>query len=245
MDDVFGALTWNCFHGTSAKKMLPILEKQVEEHDVKLVLGQEFAKRSQREIFTAIGWQFFWHPQQYVVAWDPTWFTAIGKGWGARLSEQAYYRKGGDQKQYSEGAAQILCDPVGHSLLTVSYHLPAHIQVPDRNRPENRFVAAVDSMGTLSTLTRKAKTTGSLTGGDDNVDEDSGVGSDTGLWLPMLTKATGLKQIQAPSGTHGKRQIDDFRIPEKGSLRVVKGKGWVFDGGGDHKGHGEYFGWVA
>lgn len=245
MDDVFGAATWNCFHGTPAKELLTILEHQVEEKDIKLVLGQEFAKRKQREIFTAIGWEVFWHSPQYLIAWDPTWFTAIGSGLGVRLSDQHYYRKGDDQKQFSEAAQQILCDPVGHSLTALSYHLAPHTQVPDKNRPENRFVSTIESVATISEIAREAKTTGSLTGGDDNVDEGAGVGSNNGLWLPMLAKASGLRQIQAPSGTHGKRRIDDFRIPVKGNLRLVRGEGWVVDGGGDHGLHGEYFGWKA
>ena len=76
-----------------------------------------------------------------------------------------------------------------------------------------------------------------LYAGDDNVDERRGVGSGTGQWEFMLRQATGLTQVQAPTGTHGSarplpngRRIDDFR--QRGLRR--RGPGHVFDTPSDH-----------
>jgi hypothetical protein len=55
----------------------------------------------------------------------------------------------------------------------------------------------------------------------------------------MRRKATGLRQLQAPTGTVGKvRRIDDFRI-----RGLVPGDGYTARGGGDHKLFVSAFSW--
>lgn len=245
MSDTFKAITWNVYHGTAVKELEPILKRQLKK-GVSLLLMQEAGGRDITGMLRDNGLKSFTAPRQYVVAWDPElWVKAHAEK--VRLSDQPYYAKGGDKEQYSDAARVILCDREGRSLETVSYHTPAGVQKQEKNRPERRYIALVESMQTLGHMADDFPGTAVLYGGDDNWDEN------TGLQTPdvkpyLLGEATGLRQLQAPGATHGRnaprrgRQIDDFRIKRGGGIRPV-GKGWTADGGGDHRIHGREFRW--
>lgn len=227
----FTAATWNVYHGTPVAKLEPILQRLLTR-DVSLLLMQEVAHEAQREMLWAAGLEVFFHPRQYVVAWHPAQWVEI-ESHGVRLSETAYWRPDGGDRQYSEAALAILCDRAGRSLTAMSYHTPAHVQHADK--PPNRITALVESAAMWREVSTAAQTRACLFGGDDNVDEDGRHGP----WGFMQARATGLRQIQAPSATHGRtRRIDDFRVR---GLRA--GPGYVLPGGGDHRIHVRDFVW--
>lgn len=235
----FKAATWNVYHGTPRKEAEPILTGLLEDN-VSIILGQEFSDPQLRDMLRDAGLRLSFHPRQYLVAWNPDLWVGVAKE-GVRLGSTAYYRKGGDNRQWSEAASAILCDRVGRSLDVLSYHTPAGVQRGGPSAAVPRRVQALrESMATLGERAKAAQTRAVLYGGDDNVDEDYGAG-----WAFMLRAATGLRQVQAPASTHGSRkpgkgrQIDDFRV--KG-LKV--GHGSVREGGGDHRIHVRTFRWA-
>lgn len=220
----FKTVTWNAFHGTPAKALRPVL-RGLLDREVSLFLMLEMARQEQRDMLEAAGLQYFFHPRQYVIAWDPAVWTKID-AYGVRLSDHPYWARGGDNAQYSEAAEAILCDKLGRSVLAQSYHTPAHIQVPANKVPKNRLIATKESAAYWRQRAKAAETRAVLFGGDDNVDETKGHGP----WNFMLDKATGLTQVQAPTPTFGKRRIDDYRV--KG---LVAGPGLTLPGGGAEK----------
>jgi hypothetical protein len=237
--DSFKAVTWNPFNGTPRAPVEPILDAQLAR-GVSLVLGQEMQADFWEDLFKSRGLRVRKH-DQYVVAWSPDYWTGIVGG-AVRLSDQAWASKGADRERYSEAAWQILCDDKGRTIDALSYHGAPAVQRPEATRPERRFQATVESFAYLGQRAHESETAAVLYGGDDNIDEFVGVGAESGLWSPMLAAATGLRQIQAPDPTHGKkRRIDDFRIRKGGRLKP--GDGWTFDGGADHRGHGRELSW--
>lgn len=239
MTATFKAVTWNVYFGTETKVLAPILAAQ-RKRGVGLFLMQEAGGDDITGMLEAAGLQSFTAPRQYVIAWDPDEWVRVAAG-KVRLSAQPYWAQGGGNEQYSDAARAILCDREGRSLEAVSYHTPAHVQVPAGERPERRYKAMVESFRTLGHMADDSECRGFLAGGDDNWDENTGVQT-ADVKTVMLGSETGLRQIQAPAGTHGKRQIDDFRIKVGGGIKPV-GEGWVAAGGGDHKLHGREFAW--
>lgn len=237
--DSFLAITWNPFAGTPRAEVEPILDAQLER-GVSLVFGQEMSRDWWPELLRSRGLRVQFAAPQYVVAWDPAPWTRIDGG-DVRLSGQAYAGKGIDE-QYSEAAWSLLCDVKGRSLDAVSYHTPSGVQVAEANRPERRLLATLESFAYLGERAVESEATAVLYAGDDNVDETQGIGASERLWAPMQAGATGLRVVRAPAPTHGKRRrIDDFRALRHGRLKP--GEGWVFAGGGDHRGHGRRFYW--
>jgi hypothetical protein len=240
MTDTFKAVTWNVFYGTERDELEPILAAQ-RKRGVSLFLIQEASKKFWPDLVRDAGLRFAFHKPQYLIAWDPEPWVGVAEE-GVRLSETAYFRKDGKTPVWSDAATATLCDREGRSLLTASYHTPAHVQYRESERPARRYQSFVESMRKLGAMADDFEGTAVLFGGDDNWDEDTGL--QTEHTKPVfLGEDTGLRQIAAPAGTHGKRQIDDFRIKRGGRLRPTKGSGWVADGGGDHKLHGREFRW--
>ena len=237
MSDSFKAVTWNVYAPTPATVLAPILRQQLKK-GVSIFLMQEAGSADITKMLRDAGLKTYSH-SQWRIAWDPKVWTAVNRK-ALRLSQTSYYSKTVKHDVYSEAVEVILCDALGRSLDVISYHTPAHIQVSEATRPANRYQAAVESFRTLAALAKASQCRAVLFGGDDNVDENHGVGSGTSLWSAWLRPATGLIQVQAPAGTHGKRKIDDFRILPK---TLVVGSGWVDFGGGDHRIHGREFTW--
>lgn len=234
MPDVFKAATWNLLHTVPAAQQAAPLAK-ARHHGVTLFLIQEADAPGIQQVFRDAGLETFLHPRQYMLAWDPAAWMARAT-WGTRLAPTPYYAKGSSHEMYSEAAMAILCDEKGRTLTAMSYHTPAAVQVPTSQATQHREQVTREAAATWGELARGAKTHACLFGGDDNVDEGRG---GPRRWGFLLRAATGLRQVQAPSGTHGQRRIDDFRV--RGRLRV--GDGWVMDTPGDHRLHGRTFSW--
>jgi hypothetical protein len=240
----FRAVTWNVYAPTPVAKLGPILRDQLAE-GVTVLLMNEAGGGDISRMLREAGLQSYAHGQ-WRVAWDPDVWVKIATR-SVRLSDTHYFGRDGRTRKFNDAAEAILCDRAGRSLTAVSYHTAAHVQTREDNRPARRYRAMVESFRELGDMAEDSLTTGWLAGGDDNWDESKGLQtSDT---VPVFLGAdTGLRQVPSPTGTstHGKvkggRRIDDFRIIRGGRLRP--GRGWVADGGGDHRLHGRVFRWV-
>lgn len=230
--DSFLAATWNVFNQTPRGVLEPILGRLLDQ-GVSLFLMQEVKRSENRQMLEDHGLEVVFHPDQYVIAYDPRDWVQVTSG-GVRLAQSPYYPEGGHKPVYSEAALAILSDRAGRTLTAMSYHTPSAVQ--RATKPPNRILALRQSADTWKQLAAAAETRSVLFGGDDNVDERLAHGP----WDFMLQAATGLKLIQAPRATHGDiRRIDDFRIR---GLRA--GTGRVLSGGGDHRVHVREFAWI-
>jgi hypothetical protein len=225
----FRAATWNVYHGTHPDVLEPLLANQLA-NGVSIILFQELAQVGVRDLVRAAGLRLVYQPRQYGIAYHPDVWTALASG-GIRLSDTAYYAKGGNREQYADAAWAILGDRAGRTLTALSYHTPAHVQVA--NPPPRRIEATRESMATLRRVARTTKADACLFGGDDNVDEYRAFRDRFRFMLRGQ-----LKQVRAPEPTFGRRRIDDFRI-----TGLVPLEGSVSPGGGDHRIHTRQFRW--
>ncbi len=108
--DQFKAATWNVHHATPVEELEPILRALLAD-EVGLFLVQEASSKPVREMFRAAGLETAFHPRQYLIAWSPAW-TKVDAG-DLRLSEQVYWRRGGDNRQWTEAVWAILEDGAG------------------------------------------------------------------------------------------------------------------------------------
>ncbi len=240
MPDNFRAVTWNVYFGTDTKVLEPILTAQLKKR-VSLFLMQEAGGADITKMLKDNGLKTFVADPQYRIAWNPDVWVGVDFE-KVRLSSTNYFQKDGKTPEYSDSARGILSDKQGRTLDVVSYHTPAHVQYKEENRPPRRYQAMVESFIKLGHMADDSECRGFLAGGDDNWDENTGIQTDETKPI-FLGGATGLRQLQAPSATHGKaRQIDDFRIKRGGGIKPID-KGWVAAGGGDHKLHGRTFAW--
>lgn len=246
--NVFQAVTWNVYHGTARNELEPLIKDELKAGTT-LFYFQEGSQPWFGQMLKELGLQFVFHPRQYWIAWVPLdglirdgWRLKPGTAEGVRLGETPYYRKGGDNRQWSEAVACILVDARGRTLDALSYHTPASVQKGGRPSKVVRRVRALrESMVTMGRRARRTSADASLYAGDDNVDEARG----GRVWRFMRRAATGLRQVRAPRPTHGHerhgRHIDDFRCRR---LRPVRGSGRVLEGGGDHRRFRKQFRWL-
>jgi hypothetical protein len=230
------AATWNVYKGTPPGQLEQLLRARIAD-GVGLFLFQELSRPDVRAMIRDHGLRLTWTEPQYGIGWAPELWSPIGDKLDLVLSRHGYFTDHG-APMVTRACVQLLADQAGRTVLAASYHTPPHVQAA--HAPAARLVVLRDSMATLRQLRRHAHTTGVLAGGDDNVDEHAGLGSSSGAWRFMLRAATGLRQVQAPAGTHGRRRIDDFRVA---GLRPLEGS--THPGGGDHRVHVRRFGWRA
>lgn len=245
-DRTFTALTFNVYYGTDVERLLRTL-REAQRRGVTLWHLQEAGAPGLRKMLRdELGLRTFLHPRQYLMAWDPSTWVGLdprhgsADRYGVRLSDTGYYRVGGDHLQFTDAAVvELEHKPSELSLQTMSYHTPAHVQVGDK--PPRRIAALREAADSWGALQREAIDVRGLDAvlyaGDDNVDERGSFGP----WEFMLKQATGLTQVRAPEGTHGRgdRRIDDFR--QRGLRRV--GEGFVLEHGNpsDHNAYGQTF----
>lgn len=229
----FVAATWNVFHGTQVNELRPILKALLDRDQVTLILAQEASDRNVRQMFEDQGLEIAYHPPQYVIARVPAVWAAKTPGRGVVLSQTGFLSARGTLRHSEAVVQQLIHRETGRVLRAMSYHTPAHVQI--REPAPARVRAAIESAQKWRRMADRAETNAILFGGDDNVDED-GAFMDRLKWF--RDRYTGLRQVQSPDPTHGRRRIDDFRIrgliPLEGKTRF---------GGGDHKIHVRKFGW--
>jgi hypothetical protein len=203
----FLAATWNVFHGSPVERLRPVL-RQLRADGVTLLLMQEVSSPDVRVMLHEEGLEVAFAPRQYVVAYDPKAWEREGSVELVRLGATRWFSVTG-APQWSEAVRVILRHrPSGLTVDALSYHTPAGVQRggPAIDSVPRRIAVLRESMATLTRLANEDRADAVLYGGDDNVDERHGTG-----WDFMLEAATGLRQVAAPEGTHGRRRIDDFR----------------------------------
>jgi hypothetical protein len=225
--DRFKAVTWNVYYGTPVDELRPILRRLLAD-GVSVFLMQEMSNPDARRMLEQEGLAVHYVGYQWVVAWDPDLWSAAELR-GKRLSSTSFTRLDGTGPVYVDSAHGVLEDREGRTLEVMSYHLPPNVQ--QRNPERNRLRIDRDAAANWRRLVEASTADAMLFGGDDNVDEVNGYRTDGDFWDFLRRPATGLRQLQAPTGTVGKnRRIDDFRI------RGLKpGAGYTARGGGDHK----------
>lgn len=224
----FRAVTWNVHHGTDVDILAPIMERLISD-GVSVFLMQEAHGSDITAMSVDAGLRTYndgpdrdESRRQWRVAWDPGVWEVVS----TRLftGTQQYATKQGPTvtAQVEVTLRHILS---GKTILFGSYHTPSGVQTVAK--PTNRIAALEEMAGHWRELADSTDTV--VLGGDDNVDEGRAFSERFSF---MDDAATGLLQVQAPEGTHGRkgRRIDDFHT--KGML---SDGGEVREGGGDHK----------
>ena len=233
--DSFKAVTWNVYYGTPVATLRPILDSLVAD-GVSIFLMQEMSNPAARRMLEDEGLAYQYVGYQWVVAWNPEVWTSTALG-GLRLSTTPFTRLDGTGPVYADAATATLQDAAGRTLDVMSYHLPPNVQMP--HPQPSRLQIDRDAAAVWRTLVDASTADAMLFGGDDNVDESRGYRPDDHFWDFLRRPATGLRLVQAPTGTiSATRRIDDFRI--KG-LRPEAG--YTGDGGGDHQLFVDTFTW--
>ena len=233
--DGFKAVTWNVYYGTPVAVLRPILERLVKD-GVSIFLMQEMSNPDARRMLEDQGLAYHYVGYQWVVAWNPELWTPVELR-GERLSDTSFTRLDGTGPVFVDAALATLQDLSGRTVDVMSYHLPPNVQVP-RPQPA-RLQIDRQAAATWRRLVDATTADAVLFGGDDNVDETRGYRSDSDFWDFLLRPATGLRQVQAPTGTIGPgRRIDDFRV-----RGLAPGEGYTGRGGGDHKFFVSAFSW--
>ncbi len=233
--DTFKAVTWNVYFGTPVATLQPILHSLVTD-GVSIFLMQEMSNPAARRMLEDEGLAYHYVGYQWVVAWNPEIWTPTGLS-GLRLSPTSFTRLDGTGPVFADSALATLQDPTGRTLDVMSYHLPPNVQVP--HPQPSRLAIDRQAAATWRTLVDASTADAILFGGDDNVDETGGYLAGTSFWSFLRRSATGLRLLQAPTGTISKnRRIDDFRI-----RGLLPGAGYTGDGGGDHKFFVSEFSW--
>jgi hypothetical protein len=233
--DTFKAVTWNVYYGTPVATLRPILERLVQD-GVSIFVMQEMSNPDARRMLEDEGLAYHYVGYQWVVAWNPEVWTATDLR-GVRLSSASFTRLDGTGPVFADSALATLEDTAGRSVEVMSYHLPPNVQVPHPERSRLRIDR--QAAANWRQIADAATTDAVLFGGDDNVDETHGYRADGPFFDFLRQPATGLRLVQAPTGTIGPgRRIDDFRV-----RGLTPGEGYTGRGGGDHKFFVSAFSW--
>lgn len=216
----FRACTWNVHHGSNGKELEPHVKK-FKDMGVDIFLLQEVKpKKNALDPFMRAGYRFRYASPEFAVAWNPERFKYI-RHRKVLMSPIKYWT-------LNRALVVVLEDlKTGDTVKTMTYHPPAHVQRPSHKTFRTVFRVLHDVVNKWNRIAKRSKTDACLFGGDDNVDENSGW-SPRGGWDFMLNGP--LHQVTSPKGTHGKRQIDDFRIR---GLKCVRKVG-VYETPSDH-----------
>lgn len=217
----FRACTWNVHHSNGNKEIAPFAKK-FADLGVDIFLLQEVKPRKGAlDPFTRLGYRSKYASPEFAIAWRPERFEYI-RSRKLLMSPLRYWT-------LNYALTVVLRDKrTGKKVLrTLTYHPPAHVQRPEHVTFNKVTAVLHDVVKKWNRISRRGNIDAHLYGGDDNVDENTGW-SPKGGWDFMVNGP--LEQVQAPRGTHGNRQIDDFRIR---GLRCVNKVG-VYETPSDH-----------
>lgn len=223
MNTFFVAATWNVHHSSTGASLIQDI-KRFQAMGVDVYLIQELKKaKGGVKAFKALGLGIVHIEPEFAVAWDKARFDYV-RHREIVLSDEDYW------KSENKALIVVLRDRAnGRLVKCMSYHTPAHVQVPKHVTFPKVSRVLREAAATWRRVARRANTA-CLFAGDDNVDELRGW-SPAGGWDFMLNGP--LEQVRAPKPTHGKRRIDDFRVR---GLKPV-GRGSVHETGSDHRAH--------
>jgi hypothetical protein len=225
--------TWNMGGGEGpdgpTEQQVGRMLRTIEREGVEVLMGQECQKEYSRSILRELGYDLFAvGTERVLVAWKPKLWVPVFKEDLVLNPNNPFHRKDNPKDIYCHLPHVRLCNPLGQSLDTGSYHTPSSVQ--ERVKPPNRMDALREAMRTMERLNDKSLCDATCLAGDDNVDEQGGA---WGPWQFMLEKETGLKQFVAPRNTLGKRKVDDIR----GDGLASVGNGDVIHGPTHHNAH--------
>jgi hypothetical protein len=218
----FRACTWNVHHSNGGKELAPHVEKFVNLGVDIFLLQEVKPAKGALDPFTKRKYRVRYVTPEFAVAWNPERFEYV-RHRKLLMSPLRYWT-------LNYALTVVLKDKrTGKLVRTLTYHPPAHVQAPKHVTFPKVTAVLKDVVQKWNRLSRKAPKSidAHLYGGDDNVDENTGW-SPAGGWDLMLHGP--LTQVQAPRGTHGGRQIDDFRIR---GLKCVNKVG-VYETPSDH-----------
>lgn len=222
----FTAATWNVFHGTKIDVLRPKVAR-LKRLGVSLIYVQEATRESHEALFAEFGFEVIRGGWECLIAFDPE-VWELRRHRTVRLSPTTYFRKTGRAVPYMEAPLVTLRHrATGKRLKALSYHTPSAVQ--RGGKPNRKVKARLRVTENAMTLFRDLNSrfrASACFAGDDNWDER------LGHWRVMGKRFTGLRVVQAPAGTHGKRRIDDFRVRD-----LTPRSGITLVGGGDHKIH--------
>jgi hypothetical protein len=217
---MFRAMTWNVHHSSTGKELAPKVNQFIDELGVDIFLLQEVKpSKNALDPFQKKGYRWRYASPEFAIVWNPNRFKYV-KHRKVLMSPIKYWT-------LNYALIVTLEDlRTGNRVRCMSYHPPAHVQAPKHVTFQKVSTVLRDVVKKWNRLAKRGPRY-DLYGGDDNVDENTGW-SPKGDWDFMLNGP--LTQIQAPRGTHGKRQIDDFRVR---NLRCVRKVG-VYETVSDH-----------
>lgn len=216
----FRACTWNVHHSNGNEEITPDAEKFFAKGVDIFLLQEVKPKKGALDPFIRNGYRFRYVTPEFAIAWNPQRFQYL-RHRKVLMSPIKYW-------SINYALTVVLRDKkTGKTLRCMSYHPPAHVQAPRHVTYEKVSAVLRDVVKRWNRFARRGNIDAHLYGGDDNVDENSGF-SPAGGWDFMVNGP--LEQIQAPRGTHGGRQIDDFRVR---GLRCVEKVG-VYETKSDH-----------
>lgn len=198
----FRACTWNVHHSNGDKEIAPHAKKFADKGVDIFLLQEVKPSKGALDPFTRLGYRSRYASPEFAIAWNPKRFKYL-RHRKVLMSPIKYWT-------LNYALTVVLKDlETGKTVRCLTYHPPAHVQAPGHTTFEKVTAVLHDVVRKWNRFARSRKVDAHLYGGDDNVDENTGW-SPKGGWDHMLNGP--LEQIQAPRGTHGKRQIDDFRI---------------------------------
>lgn len=212
----FVACTANVHYSAKPGEVRDLVKHLRDEESCDLIFGQEMSKPQQRNILRALGYDFVWHPRQFVVAFLPdVWSLSRERGYDLGPS----YGSASDKKDSQRTGVQMAVlthRQTDMTLKAYSAHPPSGVQRPGGPNDEapKRLEALKYLVRHLERKCERTRTDGFLVGLDDNVDETR----QPKHWdfMPPSKGPDGtLKQCQPPVGSHGTREergrkIDPF-----------------------------------
>lgn len=227
----FKAVVWNVNHGSDGPSLVQPI-KRFKALGVHVYIVQELKRaKGGVKVFKALGLGIVHAEPEFAVAWDQERFEYV-RHREIVLSDENYW------KTENKALIVVLRDRLtGRLVKCMSYHTPAHVQVPKHVTFPKVSRVLREAAATWRRIGRRSRPA-CLFAGDDNVDEHKGW-SPAGGWDFMLNGP--LEQVRAPAPTHGRRRIDDFRVR---GLKPV-GRGSVHETGSDHRAHVRTFRYSA
>lgn len=204
--------TWNVNHFTSGSEALPTL-RTLKKADVEILFLQEVKlNRGILQVLNRLGYKVRHARPEFAIAWDPHRFEYIS-GHPVVMSEKDYWL------DRNKALVVVLRDRRSHDRLKlISYHPPAHVQVPSHPTHDEVMPVLRDADRKWDKIARRTKFP-TLGCGDINVDYNKG-------WAPPddweFLRDPPYNVHIAPEPTHGNRRIDECR--DDGFYRAGKGR---------------------
>jgi hypothetical protein len=215
----FVAATANIHWSAKRGEVKELVTHLRDEEEASLIFGQEFPRLEQRAALRAAGYQFFFHPRQFVVAILPDiWSCSRARGYDLG-PEYGIAGKKGEKQQTGVQMAVLMHRELDLSVKAYSAHPPSGVQDsggPRDDEAPNRVDALRFLVNHFERKNDRRNTDAFLVGVDDNADEtkkaQQGEWEFMPPWQGPALDRPGLKQCQPPVGSHGAREEGGRKI---------------------------------